>query len=125
MSILIVDDEKFQLEIIKFLVQSRCHLCIIDIAENGKDAVKRVLNKEYDIIFMDLTMPFYDGYKTTRMIRSINKNKKTKIVALTAAEVTTELKTRCLKAGMNDFYTKPLRVEYVDKILNNIDQNKL
>ncbi|KIJ62480.1 hypothetical protein HYDPIDRAFT_114607 [Hydnomerulius pinastri MD-312] len=88
----------------------------VEIAENGSlalDAFKaRVIqNKPFDIILMDVSMPFMGGMEATELIRSHEKNLgliRTPIIALTAHAMIGD-RERCLQAGMDDHITKPLR----------------
>lgn len=79
------------------------------IAENGKEAVKKCSEEEFDLILMDLQMPVMDGFKATRLIRELkNSNNNVPILAMTANAMETA-QTSCLESGMNDIITKPLR----------------
>ncbi|PFH53613.1 hypothetical protein AMATHDRAFT_171562 [Amanita thiersii Skay4041] len=88
----------------------------VEIAENGSlavDAYKtRVLqNKPFDIILMDVSMPFMGGMEATELIRSYEMHHSlphTPIIALTAHAMIGD-RERCLQAGMDDHITKPLR----------------
>ncbi|MBA3015816.1 MAG: response regulator [Proteobacteria bacterium] len=88
----------------------------VDLAENGKQAIKAYKNKKYDLILMDIQMPEMDGYQATATIRAIEnaadasplQRKKIPIIALTA-HATEEDKLKCLHSGMDDFLTKPLQ----------------
>jgi len=80
---------------------------VIDIANNGQEAVDRANEKVYDLIFMDVHMPLKDGYTATQEIRSGNgKNNKSPILALTANAVKEEI-DKCLESGMNRHLAKP------------------
>lgn len=84
----------------------------LDIAENGKVAVRLCGEKEYHIILMDIRMPLMDGIEATEKIRELEKlhpeRQPAHIVALTAHS-TTDDKERCLAAGMDDYISKPFR----------------
>lgn len=83
--------------------------CIIDEAENGLIAVEKVKNKQFDMILMDIQMPFLDGVETTRIIRNeleIN----TPIIALTANAFKHDIDLY-LSSGMNDILIKPYKEE--------------
>lgn len=77
-----------------------------DIAENGKIAIEKLKNKDYDIILMDLQMPEMNGFEATEYIRK-TMNSKIPIIALTA-DVTTADLAKCKAVGMNDYLAKPV-----------------
>jgi CheY-like chemotaxis protein len=87
----------------------------IDFAENGFEAVKlyRQHQEQYDIILMDCEMPELDGYEATRQIRAIEFEQgkaHIPIVAVTAHAVG-ESRDLCMQAGMDEYITKPIRLE--------------
>ncbi|MEO6547425.1 MAG: response regulator [Ferruginibacter sp.] len=97
-----------------------------DLAENGRRAVDMADLKEYDIILMDVQMPEMDGLEATRTIREQLQIQPV-IIAMTA-NVMKEDKDECLNAGMNDFVSKPVRLEEVVNALakwSNITRQKI
>jgi signal transduction histidine kinase/CheY-like chemotaxis protein len=80
--------------------------CIVEFAENGAEAVAKARLKPYDLIFMDCLMPEMDGWTATLEIRK--RDSRTPIVAITA-NATADDRTHCMKVGMNDYLSKPLR----------------
>lgn len=90
----------------------------IDIAENGAEALKAFQCEQYDIIFMDCQMPELDGYQTAQKIRALEygTNQHTPIVAMTANAMMGD-REKCLNAGMDDYLSKPLRADFLQKIL--------
>ncbi|MGF2411545.1 response regulator [Ferruginibacter sp.] len=85
------------------------------LAENGKDAVAMAGQQHYDIILMDVQMPEIDGLEATRIIRQ-SVEVQPIIVAMTANAMK-EDKDECLKAGMNDFLSKPVKLEEIVNML--------
>ena len=79
----------------------------VDMAENGIIAEEMVLNKDYDLVLMDIQMPKKDGFSATRAIRSYEKYKNLPILAMTANAMSGD-REKSLQAGMNDHITKPL-----------------
>jgi CheY-like chemotaxis protein len=87
-----------------------------DIAQNGIEAVDAAVSKDYDVIFMDLQMPEMDGLEATRFIRDHREIRQPCIIALTANAMA-EDKQRCVKAGMDFFVAKPMRMNDLDLAL--------
>lgn len=82
----------------------------VHIACNGQEAIKLFDQYRYDLIFMDCHMPEMDGFETTRFIRlKENPAKRTPIIAMTALAMTGDFE-RCLEAGMDDYITKPVKL---------------
>ncbi|MEI7982723.1 MAG: response regulator, partial [Bacteroidota bacterium] len=92
----------------------------IDIALNGKVAVKMYSEKEYKIVLMDIRMPVMDGLEATEKFREIERNNPqrppTFIVAFTAYAVEGD-RERFLEAGMDDYIAKPFQPEELVKII--------
>jgi CheY-like chemotaxis protein len=72
---------------------------------DGKEAVAELKKNFYDLVLMDMQMPFMGGLEATKIIRK-KINNQIPIIALTANEIKME-KERCVQAGMNDFLMKP------------------
>ena len=83
---------------------------------DGKEAVAELTRQSFDLVLMDMQMPFMDGLEATRIIRK-HINKKVPIIALTASEIKEE-KNRCVQAGMNDFLMKPFDEKELVSIIN-------
>ncbi len=82
----------------------------IEIAKNGLEAVELMEKQKFDVLFMDLLMPEMDGYQATEEIRAAGHT--LPIVAMSADE-TDEARKAAFEAGMNDYLTKPTRVESI------------
>ena len=82
-----------------------------DIANDGREALKRLQNCNYALLLTDLHMPEMDGFELTKAIRSGETGKKhIPIVALTANALKGE-REHCLSAGMDDYLSKPVQLE--------------
>ncbi|MBL8429327.1 MAG: PAS domain S-box protein [Dechloromonas sp.] len=79
----------------------------VDLAVNGKKAVKMASETAYDLIFMDIQMPLMDGLTATRHIRATESGRTIPILAMTA-NAFGEDRRRCMEAGMNDHVGKPV-----------------
>ncbi|HEY3568127.1 MAG TPA: ATP-binding protein [Thermoanaerobaculia bacterium] len=81
---------------------------IADVAGNGIEALEALRRQPYDLVLMDVQMPFMDGLEATRRIRAeLPAERQPRIVALTA-NVLREQREACLAAGMDDFVQKPI-----------------
>lgn len=114
-AILVVDDVKYNRMLIeKLLVNKNTRL---DTAKNGKEAIDKVTNNEYDLILMDIHMPIMDGIEATKYIRKMKID--TPIVALTASD--SSIRKNILDAGMIDFIPKPFSPDdFFEKIQKHI-----
>jgi len=106
------DDLVNQIVIKKYLEKSNIHVTVVN---NGEEAVEIVKVKKFDMVFMDVNMPKLNGHEATRMIRQFY-NDKLPIIAMTA-NVMGKDKQLCLEAGMNDYISKPIEFEMLDKLI--------
>ncbi|MBF0307274.1 MAG: response regulator, partial [Alphaproteobacteria bacterium] len=79
----------------------------VDIAENGREGVDKVLAGDYELVLMDVQMPELDGLSATRMLRGHAAFANLPIVAMTAHAMAGD-RAKSLAAGMNDHVTKPI-----------------
>ncbi len=97
----------------------------IQPVSNGIEALNIVKDNFFDLILMDVQMPEMDGFTATKEIRGLNNAaSKVPIIAITAHALIGD-KEKCLKAGMNDYVSKPIVPEQLIKILDkwlNIEQ---
>jgi PAS domain S-box-containing protein len=93
---------------------------IPDFAANGVEAVNKVTSHAYDLVLMDIQMPEMDGYDATRRIREAEKElgRRTRIVAMTAHALKGD-RERCLAAGMDDYISKPVRIEDIQGLMSD------
>ncbi len=87
------------------------------LAENGVEAVEKVKEEKFDIIFMDVQMPVMDGLEASRIIRGLpHEGKKIPIVGLTANAMQHD-RENCMQAGMDFFISKPFSMQQLKDIL--------
>jgi CheY-like chemotaxis protein len=107
LNVLVVDDNAVNREVAVAMLED-CH-CRVDVAAEGRVAVKQAHAQRFDVILMDCQMPGMDGYAATMAIRRYESERgapPTPIVALTA-NVMSRDRARCIAAGMNSFLAKP------------------
>lgn len=114
--ILIVDDNSVNIFLSKILVKKILPNAIIFEAVNGLDAVNKYSEQKPDIILMDVQMPVMNGYEATEAIRKLeNSGFRTPIIGLTAGVLLGE-KEKCLDAGMDEYVSKPVVKETLEKM---------
>jgi len=92
----------------------------MQLTNNGLACLEAVRRGNYDLVLMDCQMPEMDGYETTRRIRkgdAGDRNRELHIIALTASAMDGD-RERCLKAGMNDYLTKPVQATDLVRLIN-------
>ncbi len=92
--------------------------CEVDLAGDGRQALRKVRADDYDIVFLDCQMPQMDGFQVAERIRQSPEKKNLPVVALTAS-VSGDHRQRCLDAGMDDLVEKPVRLSMLAKALEH------
>ncbi|MGE5172010.1 MAG: response regulator, partial [Rudaea sp.] len=90
-----------------------------DLASNGLEAVESVQRQVYDVVLMDVQMPEMDGLDATREICARFGTERPRIVAMTANAMQGD-RDMCIGAGMDDYLTKPIRVERLVEALTQV-----
>ncbi len=113
--LLVVDDNPVNQKVaVKMLEKLGCR---VDLAGNGMEALAAVCRHQYPLVFMDCQMPELDGLETTRLIRSQETSGyRLPIIAMTANAMEGD-REACLKAGMDDFISKPILPADLRKII--------
>ncbi len=106
--VLVVEDDDINMRLVFEILKVKDFKA--DGAENGAEAIKKVEKELYDLILMDIELPGMDGIETTRMIKSKPQYKDVPVVALTAYAMKGE-KERILAAGLDDYISKPIRLD--------------
>jgi two-component system, sensor histidine kinase and response regulator len=116
-SILLVEDNLVNQKVALSMLQKLGYSP--DIASSGREALDRLKEKPYDLVFMDCQMPELDGYETTKIVRTDHRASKTPdipIVAMTAHAMKGD-REKCISAGMDDYISKPIRKADLEEIL--------
>ena len=120
--ILLAEDNELNMEIAEFVLQNEG--AGVTKAWDGQEAVELFRNSEpgeFDVILMDIMMPVMNGYETTKMIRSLDREdaKAIPIIAMTA-NAFTEDRIRAKEAGMDEHVAKPVDVELLIKVIHKL-----
>jgi two-component system cell cycle response regulator DivK len=112
--ILLVEDNDMLQEILSTRLEMRGFR--VTVVSDGNMAVEYALSLKPDLILMDMSLPYLNGWEATKLIRANEETKHTPIIGLTARALVTD-KQRGLDAGCNDYLTKPVAFkELISKI---------
>ena len=114
-SIMVVDDDPINMMLISEVLK-RMGFEVIQM-QNGREVIETLPHYDPVLIFMDVNMPEMDGYTTTRIIRKMQTtHARIPIIALTADAMKGD-KERCLDSGMNNYISKPFKIEEIEAVL--------
>ena len=121
--VLLVEDNEINRELATEVLER--HRLLVDTANDGKEALVKLEQNQYDLLLMDIQMPIMDGYEATWAIRNQLKLGKLPIIALTASTSST-VREKCMRAGMDDYISKPIDIHElmgkIDKIISPVPQ---
>jgi PAS domain S-box-containing protein len=95
-----------------------------DFASNGVEALKALERADYDLVLMDCQMPEMDGYEATRLIRLSKLLRGMPVIAVTAHAMQGDRET-CLSSGMDDYVSKPIRLDELQAALQRMEPKVL
>jgi CheY-like chemotaxis protein len=111
----VVDDNTTNQKVARLMLENLD--CRVDLSANGKEALEMLELLPYDLVFMDCEMPEMDGYEATAEIRRRHAgDRHVPVVAMTAKVIQGDRK-RCLEGGMDDYISKPVRLEDLEAAL--------
>jgi CheY-like chemotaxis protein len=113
-SILVVEDNQTNLEMIKYLLGIHNHN--ISVARNGKEAISQAQLTKPELILMDIRMPIMNGLVATKKIRELSNFHNLPIIALTAS-AGEDSRDECLAAGCTDHISKPIQLSELSDML--------
>jgi CheY-like chemotaxis protein len=112
----ICDDKPANYEALKLVIEEALPQCRVKYASSGTEVISMVAKRKPDLILMDVVMPGMDGVEATIEIRKKHSKKSLPIIAMTAQDVP-EDKDRVIKAGCNEYLSKPFQVsELMEKV---------
>lgn len=106
--ILLVEDNEINQQIARELLEGAG--AKVTVAGNGRDAIERLHQEDFEVVLMDIQMPVMDGLEATMVIRREERYKHLPIIAMTAHGMSAD-RARSFKAGMNDHLAKPIDPE--------------
>jgi CheY-like chemotaxis protein len=115
--VLVAEDNKVKQLVVKKILE-KLH-CVVAVAGDGKEALEKIAEQEYDFILMDCQMPEMDGFEATQAIREQESQgvlSRQVIIALTANAMKGD-KKKCLEAGMDDYIAKPLKQLDIERVI--------
>ena len=114
MNILIVDDTKFDIMIVKEIIKSNEIECFITTAGSGEEAIEIINSKEIDIVLLNIVMPKLSGIETLEIIRRKNKNI---IVIMITSLVDKKYLEESFELGANDYINMPIEpIEFISRL---------
>jgi PAS domain S-box-containing protein len=115
LNILVAEDNHINQKVITRMLEKIGHA--VTLADDGNQAVQLTVNGAYDMIFMDVYMPFMDGFDATKAIKQqLPSDRSPVIIAMTANALIGD-REKCLAAGMDEYVSKPITMESVSRII--------
>jgi CheY-like chemotaxis protein len=120
MDILIAEDNPINQKLIERILFKLGYSSVM--TQNGLEAVSAISDKHYDLVLMDIQMPEMDGYEATRSIRKLEVQQPY-IIAMTANALS-EDRDICLSHGMDNYISKPMKLDTLTDILKEAHKAK-
>ncbi|WLT37191.1 response regulator [Synechocystis sp. B12] len=115
LTILLAEDNLINQQVARLLLKKLGYP--VDVVNNGQEALLALARTDYDVVLMDVEMPEMDGLTATEHIRrSHARSERRWIIAVTAYSMEGD-RERCLASGMNDYVSKPIRLEALQQAL--------
>ncbi len=117
-TILLVEDVRINQDLVRYILEAAGHT--VDVVCNGAEAIMAVQDTTYDIVFMDIQMPYLDGLEATRVIRKLQHAcRQVPIVAMTANVLPDQIAV-ARAAGMVDIIHKPFSATQIHSIVARV-----
>ncbi len=114
--LLLVEDNLIALKMLELISMQAG--CIHTSAANGEEALSLIKSTHFDLVITDIGLPGLSGYELTHQIRKWQLDENLPSIAIVGLTAHAHVKSRCLEAGMNDVYCKPLNLELMESILS-------
>ncbi len=117
--VLVVEDDATNQFVLKTILERAG--ARVEVARNGKKAVKMFARSHYDLVFMDCQMPVMDGFAATRKIHetAVKQERTCPVIIALTADVTSETRQRCKEVGMDDHLVKPIDFDKLQEVVDN------
>lgn len=120
LEILIVDDNEQITKMLTTFLELNEHKCTV--ASDGSEGLKRIKEKKYNVILLDLAMPEFDGYSVIKDLEDNNMLKDQKIIVFTASTITQDELDGLVKRGVSAYILKPIDIDILHSKLKEIGQ---
>lgn len=119
--VLVVDDNKVNIDLLTFFLRRKRKYTDVDSAENGQIALEKFKAREhgYDIIFMDISMPIMTGFEATRAIRKHESATKDVLIVAFTGLASEADQREAFQSGVDLYFTKPVPFKAVGDVLND------
>ena len=118
---IIVDDESNSIATLSKDLENYPEIQIIETTTSVEKAKKIIVQHQPDLLFLDIEMPKMNGREAAQEIRKLKKGKDIPIIAFTAYAIKAE-KEKCMAAGMNDYISKPYKLDKLIEIIKKYDK---
>lgn len=121
-NILIVDDEKFNIEVVVGFLETESYN--LSFVTNGKDALRGAFSKDFDLILLDINMPEMDGFEVCKRLKNDEKTKEIPVIFLSALDDIATI-TNAFEVGGVDYISKPFNgLELIARVKTHIELRK-
>jgi signal transduction histidine kinase len=112
--LLVVDDDEISRKLLRKIFQ---RVCIVELAENGRQALEKMVAREYDIVLLDIMMKDLSGLDVLKILRHSKPMLELPVILISAMSDTEEI-ARGIRLGANDYITKPYDIDIVQARVN-------
>jgi two-component system, sensor histidine kinase len=113
--VLVAEDHPINLKYMNILLERMGHKAVF--CENGQEALQLLARQRFDVVLLDYHMPVLDGLATTSAIRALDGPNKDIRVVLVTADVVNDTRKKALDVGVNEFASKPLQAQDLQRAL--------